>query len=277
MRESVGRSSRSGRDSPATTRGPGRWRPTNKSSKLRNDIAQMRVAAGTVVGRVDRRRPARSVLLVLQGIDTAGKGGVTEHVVGAFGPIGVAVHRLQEADRGGARARLPLAHPQAAAAAGRDRRLRPLALRGRARRRGCTTWCRTTEWRARYDAINEFEAELVAGGTTSSSASCTSSYDTQRERLLRPARRPGQALEVQRGRPRRAGALGRLPGGLRRRCSSTATPSARPGTSCRATHKKYRNWAIGELLRETLAELDPQYPQPDLDVAALKARLAPPH
>src|SRR5436305_10717592 len=31
----------------------------------------------------------RSVLLVLQGMDTSGKGGVTEHVVGAFGPIGV--------------------------------------------------------------------------------------------------------------------------------------------------------------------------------------------
>jgi polyphosphate kinase 2 (PPK2 family) len=31
----------------------------------------------------------RRVLLVLQGIDTAGKGGVTKHVVGVFDPIGV--------------------------------------------------------------------------------------------------------------------------------------------------------------------------------------------
>ena len=31
----------------------------------------------------------RAVLLVLQGIDTAGKGGVTQHVVGSFGAIGV--------------------------------------------------------------------------------------------------------------------------------------------------------------------------------------------
>jgi len=42
-------------------------------------------------------------------------------------------------------------------------------------------------------------------------------------------------------------------------------------------HKKYRNWAIGELLRETLQELDPQWPRPSLDVHALRARLAPPH
>jgi polyphosphate kinase 2 (PPK2 family) len=38
-------------------------------------------------------------------------------------------------------------------------------------------------------------------------------------------------------------------------------------------HKKYRNWLIGELLREVFRDLDPQYPRPDLDVAALRARL----
>ena len=41
--------------------------------------------------------------------------------------------------------------------------------------------------------------------------------------------------------------------------------------------KKYRNWAVAELVRETLEGLDPQYPPSDLDVAALKARLAPPN
>src|SRR4051812_14908210 len=60
----------------------------DKNSKLRNDVDAMRAlqdklwAESTAGG-------TRSVLLVLQGIDTAGKGGVTEHVVGAFGPIGV--------------------------------------------------------------------------------------------------------------------------------------------------------------------------------------------
>jgi hypothetical protein len=44
-----------------------------------------------------------------------------------------------------------------------------------------------------------------------------------------------------------------------------------------ADHKTYRNWAVAELLRETLVDLDPQYPQPDLDVDALRARLAKPH
>jgi hypothetical protein len=30
-------------------------------------------------------------------------------------------------------------------------------------------------------------------------------------------------------------------------------------------------------LYETLAEMNPQYPQPDLDLDALRARLQPPH
>ena len=40
--------------------------------------------------------------------------------------------------------------------------------------------------------------------------------------------------------------------------------------------KWYRNWAVARLLLETLRELDPRYPQPDLDVPSLKAALAAP-
>ena len=44
-----------------------------------------------------------------------------------------------------------------------------------------------------------------------------------------------------------------------------------------ADRKWYRNWAISKLLVETLERMDPRLPQPDLDVEALKARLAPPN
>ena len=44
----------------------------------------------------------RSVLLVLQGMDTAGKGGIVKHVVGHGNPQGIRVHQLRRADRGGA-------------------------------------------------------------------------------------------------------------------------------------------------------------------------------
>ena len=57
----------------------------------------------------------RSLLLVIQAMDTAGKGGIVEHVTGGITPEGLAVVRVQEAHAGGARARLPLAGAQAAA------------------------------------------------------------------------------------------------------------------------------------------------------------------
>ena len=52
----------------------------------------------------------RSLLVVLQGMDTSGKGGTVRHVFSAMNPAGVEVAVVQEADRGGARAPLPVAH-----------------------------------------------------------------------------------------------------------------------------------------------------------------------
>ena len=67
---------------------------------------QEKLFAGNQMGDDPRR-----ILLVLQAMDTAGKGGIVKHVMSAVDPQGVQC-RLQEADRRGARARLPLAHPQ---------------------------------------------------------------------------------------------------------------------------------------------------------------------
>jgi Polyphosphate kinase 2 (PPK2) len=57
------------------------------------------------------------------------------------------------------------------------------------------------------------------------------------------------------------------------RCS---TPPA-PWYAVPADRKWYRNWAIGRLLLETLREIDPQFPGPDLDVKALTKALGPPN
>ena len=72
----------------------------------------------------------RRLLLVLQGMDTSGKGGVLRHTVGLVDPQGVQITSLQGADRGGARARLPVADPQG----GARRRLRSASSTGRTTR-----------------------------------------------------------------------------------------------------------------------------------------------
>ena len=101
-------------------------------------------------------------------------------------------------------------------------------------------------------------------------------YDTQRERLLARLDKPDKHWKFN-------------PGDVdeRARWSDYQQAYADALENCNTEHapwyvipsddKTYRNWAVGELLRRTLADLDPQYPSPPLDIPTLRERLAPPH
>jgi polyphosphate kinase 2 (PPK2 family) len=41
-----------------------------------------------------------------------------------------------------------------------------------------------------------------------------------------------------------------------------------------ADHKWYRNWAVAKILIETLEEMRPEFPRPDLDIEGLKKRIS---
>ena len=217
----------------------------------------------------------RSVLLVLQGIDTAGKGGVTEHVVGACGPIGVQYssfakptpEELEHDFLWRIRKRLP----PAGVIGVFDRSHYEDVLVPRVH---ATALPSVVE--RRYDLINEFEQQLVDSGTTVLKVFLHISFDTQRERLLARLDNPDKHWKFQEAditeRARWADYQAAFQVMLER-CHTDAAP----WYVVPADHKKYRNWAVGELLAETLAELDPRYPRPDLDVAALRARLRAPN
>ena len=55
----------------------------------------------------------RSVLLVLQGMDTSGKGGIVRNAAGLVDPQGLRIKSFKAPTVGGARPRLPLADQQA--------------------------------------------------------------------------------------------------------------------------------------------------------------------
>ena len=158
----------------------------------------------------------RSVLLVLQGMDTSGKGGTLKHTVGLVDPQGVKITSFKGPTKE------ELAHDflwriRKARARPRDhRRLRPLPLRGRADRAGARAGSaggdraplrRDQRLRGRARRVrghaHQVHAAHLARGAEGAAAG--------------PARRPDQALEVQPQRPGRAGALGRVPGGVRDR------------------------------------------------------------
>ncbi len=131
----------------------------------------------------------RSVLLVLQGMDTAGKGGIVKHVVGAGNPQGIQYRSF------GKPTPEELAHHylwrinKALPAAGHigvfDRSHYEDVLIVRVH-----NLVPPDVWGARYDEINAFERELVDTGTTIVKVAMFVSLEEQKKRLAERLDRP---------------------------------------------------------------------------------------
>jgi PPK2 family polyphosphate:nucleotide phosphotransferase len=217
----------------------------------------------------------RRVLLLLQGMDTAGKGGVTEHVVGACGPIGVQYTAFKKPTPEELahdflwRIRRHVPPPGVIGVFDRSHYEDVLVVR-------VHNLVPEAQVAARYDEINAFEAELTRQGVRIVKCFLHISFDTQRERLLARLDNADKHWKFNEGdiqeRAHWVDYMQAYELALQR-CNTAAAP----WYVVPSDDKDYRNWAVGELLRETLEELDPQYPRPDLDVARLRERLAPPN
>jgi PPK2 family polyphosphate:nucleotide phosphotransferase len=215
----------------------------------------------------------RSVLLVLQGMDTSGKGGVTEHVVGACGPIGVQYTAFKKPTKE------ELAHhflwrveqrtPPAGVIGVFDRSHYEDVLIVRVH-----NLVPEEEWQGRYDEINAFEQRVAERGTTILKCFLHVSYESQRKRLLARLDDPDKRWKFNEVDIDERGYWGEYVTAYEaaiERCNTAAAP----WYVVPADDKKYRNWAVGQLLLETLTDLDPQYPRPELDLDRLRAHLGP--
>ena len=214
----------------------------------------------------------RAVLLVLQGMDTSGKSGVIEHVGKAMNLLGVRISAFkQPSDE-------ELAHDFL----WRIRRALPaygqIGIFDRSHYEDVLVvrvhdLVPEDEWRRRYGQITRFEEELADFGVTVVKCLLRISYDYQRERLLArlddPAKR-WKFSEADVAERRHWPAYQEAYADAVRHCSGAA-----PWYVVPADRKWYRKWAVARILRETLAELDPQYPhrEGELDVDDLRARL----
>ena len=216
----------------------------------------------------------RALLLVLQGMDTSGKGGTVGHVISAMNPAGVDVAAFKKpTDEELAhdflwRIEKRLPGPGEVVVFDRSHYEDVLVTRVHA-------LVEEPVWRARYDEINAFERRLTAAGTAILKCFLHISYDEQRERLLARLDDPTKHWKFrERDIDERAlwQAYMAAYDEAIARCSDAA-----PWFVVPANHKWYRNWAVATLLQETLERIDPSYPPTDLDVAALKRRLAPPN
>lgn len=217
----------------------------------------------------------RSLLLVLQGMDTSGKGGTVGHVVSSMDPAGIDVAAFKEpTDEERAhdflwRIEHRLPDPGEIVVFDRSHYEDVLIVRVH----GLVD---ESTWRARYDQINEFERRVTETGTTIVKCFLHISYDEQRERLLARLDDPTKHWKF-RERDIDERALWQDYMAAYDDAISRCSSGEAPWFVIPADHKWYRDWAIGTLLVETLERMEPRYPQTDLDVPALKARLAPPH
>lgn len=131
----------------------------------------------------------RSVLLVLQGMDTSGKGGIVKHVVGQVDPQGIEHASFgvptEEERKHHYLWRIRNALPSGGQLGVFDRSHYEDVLVVRVH-----DLVPPEVWGARYDEINAFEKELTEAGTTILKVALVVSLDEQKERLAERLDRP---------------------------------------------------------------------------------------
>lgn len=216
----------------------------------------------------------RRLLLVLQGMDTSGKGGVVDHTLGLLSPNGFRLHSFKKPTDE------ELAHDFLWRI---DRELPDPGMIGVFDRSHYEDVLVTrvhglvdhAELERRYAAINDWERGLVGGGTVVLKCMLHLSAHEQRARLLARLEdsdkqwkfKPGD-LDERALWPNYAKAYEIA----LERCNTEQAP----WYVVPSDHKWYRNWAIGQLLLKALRDMDLEWPEPGYDVAEQKARLAGP-
>jgi PPK2 family polyphosphate:nucleotide phosphotransferase len=228
------------------------------------DLQEVLYAEGATGGR-------RRVLLLLQGMDTSGKGGVIEHVVGLVNPQGVAISSFRQPTSEELRRsflwRVRRAVPGPGLIGVFDRSHYEDVLTGRVRELAAPEVIER-----RYREIVRFEDQLAAEGVTLVKCLLHISPWEQKERLLA---RLDDSAERWKFNPCDLDERALWP--AYQRAYQLALERTSTGTNpwyvVPADRKWYRNWAVGRLLLETLTELAPRLPQPDYDVDAARDRL----
>jgi PPK2 family polyphosphate:nucleotide phosphotransferase len=198
------------------------------------------------------------VLIVLQGIDTAGKDGTVTHVMSAFNPMGCSVTSWK------APTPIELAHDYLWRIHQRTPAKGEIAIFNRSHYEDVLV-VRVHDlvpkpvWSKRYDQINAFEETLIASGTTILKFFLWIDRDEQKERLQARLDDPSKHwkfrlrdLEERKLWDSYLAAYEEM----LRRCS---TPAA-PWYVIPSNRKWFRNLAVADIVADVLEDLKPQYP-----------------
>jgi PPK2 family polyphosphate:nucleotide phosphotransferase len=226
---------------------------------------QERLFAQSIAG--DRRR----VLLILQGMDTSGKDGVVNHVLGMVNPGGVQLTSFKRPTEE------ELAHdflwriengvpaPGLIGVFNRSQYEDVLVAR-------VHELVPESVWSKRYAQINAFERKLTNAHVTIVKCFLHISKQTQQERLLARLEDPTKYWKYNPGDVDERGYWDFYQQAYSAALQKCNTVPA-PWHVIPSDRKWYRNWAIAALLLQTLEAIDPAHPPAEFDIEVEKRRV----
>ena len=244
----------------------------------KSDGEKLLAAESSAIGDAQERLYAnrnvtnRSILLVLQAMDTAGKGGIIRHVVGAADPQGIALHAFKAPTRAEKRhdflwrVRRQLPTPGYIGVFDRSHYEDVLIHRVRG-------LSRPEVIEERYGLIRDFEAELAASGTTIIKVMLQISSDEQKSRLAARLDDPAKHWKFNPGDIDERGRWDAYQEAYQVALTRTSTQAA-PWYVVPANRKFYARIAVQRLLLDALTSFELQWPVASFDVEAEKKRLS---
>jgi PPK2 family polyphosphate:nucleotide phosphotransferase len=207
------------------------------------------------------------VLIVLQGIDAAGKDGSIRHVMGAFNPMGCAVTSFKVPTP------VELAHDYLWRIHQRAPGKGEIAIFNRSHYEDVLVvrvhdLVPKAVWSRRFDQINAFEEVLASAGTTILKFFLWIDRDEQRERFQARLDDPAKRWKFRLGDLEERKLWDAYTAAFEdalRRCSTDAAP----WHVIPSNRKWFRNLAIADIIADTLDELNPQYPPSEEDLTGV--------
>ena len=242
-------------------------RPTRTTEGAPGDKEITEAASAVLVERLAHLQmrlwaeSRRSVLLVLQALDTGGKDGTIRHVFSGVNPQGVKVAGFKvptELER--AHDFLWRVHQQVPAHG-------EIGVFNRSHYEDVLV-VRVDElvpedvWRPRYERIRAFEEGLAADGTTIVKCYLHLSADEQKERFQARLDEPHKRWKFSRGDLEVREKWDAYREAYEEAITRTSTEAA-PWYVIPADRKWYRTWAVLNVLVATLEAMDPQFPEPE--------------
>jgi len=226
-----------------------------------SDLQERLYANGRVEGGDER-----SVLMILQGMDTSGKGGVIRHAIGLVDPQGVHLKAFKaptEEERQHHylwRIEKEVPAPGMIGIFDRSQYEDVLVVR-------VDELVPVETWKQRYAEINEFEAKLAERGTTIIKCFLNVSRDEQKQRLLERLENSEKHWKYNPGDVDSRSKWPAYQEAYAEALEKTNTDIA-PWHVVPADRKWYRNWACAQLLLEHLRALRLEWPAATFDVDA---------